>query len=56
MPGEEIVLGLIRGGVEWRTGLALRAARMEAATVLSFDVVTGMGMRSRMDEMLCDCD
>lgn len=29
---------------------------MDVAIALSFDVVTGIGMRSRMDEMLCDCD
>lgn len=56
MPGEETVLGLMRGGVAERTGLALRAARMDAASDLSFDVVIGMGMRSSMEEMLCDWD
>ncbi len=55
VPGEEGDTGLIGEGVAERAGLALWAARIEAVSLLSFDVVTGMGIRSRIEEMLSSC-
>ena len=48
VPGDT---GLVGEGVAERAELALWATRIEAASLLSSGVVTGMGIRSRIEEM-----
>ena len=44
----------MREGVGGGVGLALRAAKIDAASARSSAVVTGIGIRSRMEEMLSE--